>query len=105
MLHNRNLLADLLIIFFVMQKALLNAEAMQKYKAEIGAGKLKVVVYEVSQISSSADSYNALSPHDLASADIVLTTYDTLQKDSHRVRDEHSTSYSLRRPKKYEVRR
>ena len=45
-----------------------------------------------------------LSPHDLASADIVLTTYDTLQKNFHRVRDENSRTYSLRRAKKYEVR-
>ncbi len=45
-----------------------------------------------------------LSPHDLASADIVLTTYDTLQKDSHRVRDENSRSYSFRHARKHEVR-
>ena len=70
---------------------------------ELCAGELKVVVYEVTHISSSIESYNALSAHDLASADIVLTTYDTLRVDFHRVRDDLSTCYSLRRPKKYEV--
>ena len=68
------------------------------------AGALKVLVYEVSQVSSSADSYSMLSPHDLASADIVLTTYDTLQKDSHRVRDGNSRTYSFRHARKHEVR-
>ncbi len=67
------------------------------------AGKLKVVVYEMTHIASSVETYNALSAHDLASADIVLTTYDTLRVDFHRVRDNNSTSYSFRRPKKYEV--
>ena len=67
------------------------------------AGKLKVVVYEVTHIASSVESHNALSAHDLASADIVLTTYDTLRVDFHRVRDDNSTSYKFRRPKKYEV--
>ena len=68
------------------------------------ADALKVLVYEVNQVSSSADSYSMLSPHDLASADIVLTTYDTLQKDSHRVRDENSRTYSFRHARKHEVR-
>ena len=66
-------------------------------------GKLKVLVYEVESISSSSAFYNALSPHDLASADIVLTTYDTLQKDFHRIRDDNFRSYSFRNKKKYEV--
>ena len=63
-----------------------------------------MVVYEMTHISCSSESYNSLSAHDLASADIVLTTYDTLRVDFHRVRDDNSTSYSFRRPKKYEVR-
>ena len=68
------------------------------------AGKLKVVVYETTHIASTANAYTALSAHDLASADIVLTTYDTLRVDFHRVRDDNTRSYGLRRPKKYEVR-
>ena len=62
-----------------------------------------MLVYEVESIASSSASYNALSPHDLASADIVLTTYDTLQKDFHRIQDENTRSYSFRNKKKYEV--
>lgn len=83
----------------------LQCTAMLDKDRVLCAGKLKVVVYEMTHMASSSESYNALSAHDLASADIVLTTYDTLRVDFHRIRDDTSTSYSFRRPKKYEVRK
>ena len=77
----------------------------QKIQNPDCAGALKVLVYEVdvNHISASSGADNVLSPHDLASADIVLTTYDTLQRDFHRV-DGNSNLYNFRRPKRYEVR-
>ena len=64
-----------------------------------------MLVYEHAGIKSVYNcSTEAMqhSPSDLAAADIVLTTYDTLQRDlySHNVEE---TKYSLRRPKKYQV--
>lgn len=43
-----------------------------------------------------------LSARDFAAADVVLTTYETLQKDVHHQAD--VKSYGLRKAKKYEVR-
>ena len=48
----------------------------------------------------------AVSASDLASADIVLTTYDALARDFHHQPDPFAQrDFNLRRPKKYEVRR
>lgn len=68
-------------------------------------GALKVLVYEHTGAKGafSCSSGDALhSPSELAAADVVLTTYDTLQRDLHRHNAEDS-KYSLRRPKKYQV--
>ena len=43
-----------------------------------------------------------LSARDFAAADVVLTTYETLQKDVNR--QGNITTYALRQAKKYEVR-
>jgi len=70
------------------------------------AGALKVLVYDsvsgTDQLNLGTSKGKTLSARDFAAADIVLTTYETLQKDVHHQSD--VKSYRLRHAKKYEVR-
>lgn len=64
------------------------------------AGALKVVVYE----GQSRDHEKGVTvAADLASADLVLTTYDVLAHDTHYHPDKGIRTYVLRGKKKYEV--
>ncbi len=65
-------------------------------------GALKVLVYEhVSSDSIHGAPSRGLSARDFAAADIVLTTYETLQKDVNR--QGNIRTYSFRQAKKYEA--
>ena len=65
------------------------------------AGALDIRTYE-GQIQGPTKE--VVTAQDLASADIVLTTYDVLAKDIWRQPDPDQAAYSLRREKKYQVR-
>lgn len=72
------------------------------------AGALKVLVYEhtsLANVYAQSSQNGTLSAVDFASADVVLTTYETLQKDFYRQVDPNAIERSLRHPKKYEVSR
>lgn len=65
-------------------------------------GALKVLVYEhISSDSIHGAPSRGLSARDFAAADIVLTTYETLQKDVNR--QGNIKTYSFRQAKKYEA--
>ncbi len=67
-------------------------------------GALKVLVYEhISSDSIHGAPSRGLSARDFAAADIVLTTYETLQKDVNR--QGNIRTYSFRQAKKYEASR
>lgn len=62
-----------------------------------------MLVYEHAGLDAERGAPSkGLSAHDFASADVVLTTYETLQKDVNR--QGNVTTYALRQAKKYEVR-
>ena len=78
----------------------------QTARVRMHAGALKVLVYEHASLASASvqsSQTGTLSAVDFAAADIVLTTYETLQKDFYRQLDPNAMERSLRYPKKYEV--
>lgn len=77
-------------------------------------GTLRVLVYEGVQKgatvvsgkgsleSSKVEKIKTVGAHDLATADLVLTTYDTLRADvSHAATASHKIVRSFRQPKRY----
>ena len=67
------------------------------------AGALKVVVYEgQKQWALSGGAHKVVTAAELAAADIVLATYDTLRRDLN-LEPMASEGRELRRAKKYEV--
>ncbi|CAL8467045.1 g6581 [Coccomyxa elongata] len=80
------------------------ASILQQWQTEIAKhthpGALKVLVYEhVSSDSIHGAPSRGLSARDFAAADIVLTTYETLQKDVNR--QGNIRTYSFRQAKKW----
>ncbi|KAG0565163.1 hypothetical protein KC19_8G169500 [Ceratodon purpureus] len=80
----------------------------------VTAGALKVLVYEGVQkgatvVSGSLENSKTkqikiVGAHDLATSDLVLTTYDTLRADlSHVATSTHRIERSFRQPKRYPV--
>lgn len=78
------------------------------------AGTLRVLVYEGVQKgatvvsgsleNSKMEKIKVVGAHDLATADLVLTTYDTLRADvSHVATSTHKIERSFRQPKRYEL--
>lgn len=65
------------------------------------AGALRVVAYEGQ--SRGAGKSRVVTAAELASADIVVTTYDSLAHDIYHVPLSEVHSYPLRHGKKYEV--
>ena len=63
-------------------------------------GTLRVVTYLGQELAASSRPNTMVTPQELASADIVLTTYDTLRKDLHRNPDKEAIR-SLRYTKRY----
>ncbi|EIE26712.1 hypothetical protein COCSUDRAFT_59229 [Coccomyxa subellipsoidea C-169] len=82
------------------------ASILKQWQTEITKhthpGALKVLVYEHAGLDAERGAPSkGLSARDFAAADVVLTTYETLQKDVNR--QGNVTTYALRQAKKYEV--
>ena len=63
-------------------------------------GALSVITYLGQELAASSRPNRMVRPEDLAAADVVLTTYDTLRKDLHRNPDKEAVR-SLRYTKRY----
>lgn len=63
-------------------------------------GTIRVVTYLGQEVAASSRPNGMVSPQELAAADVVLTTYDTLRKDLHRNPDKEAVR-SLRYTKRY----
>ncbi|KAG0629280.1 hypothetical protein M758_1G090600, partial [Ceratodon purpureus] len=94
------------------------AAILRQWQVEISkhlrSGTLRVLVYEGVQKgatvvsdsleNSKMEKIKVVGAHDLATADLVLTTYDTLRADvSHVATPTHRTERSFRQPKRYPV--
>jgi len=80
----------------------------------VRAGTLRILVYEGVQKgatvvsgsleNSKMEKIKVVGAHDLATADLVLTSYDTLRADvSHLATSTHKIERSFRQPKRYEL--